>query len=110
MMFPRSAVFLAVAALAGCAAAPAPAPYIKPPQVTVSNFTGDTIAKVVARPCETRDPAQGRVLATDLKHNRSIALTIATNCSDLEAFNREDRLVGRQLRVSLPPDLDWRIY
>lgn len=109
MIFPRSAVFLVVATLAGCVA-PAPTPYIKPPQVNISNHTGDTIARVVARPCGSQDPAENRLLVVDLKSSRSVSVEITSDCTDLEAFNREGRLVGRQLGVSLPPDLDWRIY
>jgi len=83
---------------------------IKAPELTVVNSTGETIDRIVERSCDANDDSNDRVLARDLKSGRSLVIPLAVTCSNLEAFNKEGRVVGRQAEVSTPPDLYWQIY
>lgn len=83
---------------------------IKAPQLTVVNFTGETIDRIVERSCDVNDDSRDRVLARELKTGRSLVIPLLTTCSNLEAINKEGRVVGRQAEVSTPPDLYWQIY
>lgn len=85
-------------------------PNIKAPELTVVNSTGETIDRIVERSCDANDDSNDRVLARDLKTGRSLVIPLAVTCSNLEAFNKEGRVVGRQAEVSTPPDLYWQIY
>ncbi|MDF3126991.1 hypothetical protein [Rheinheimera sp. 1928-s] len=83
---------------------------IKAPELTVVNSTGETIDRIVERSCDANDDSNDRVLARELKTGRSLVIPLAVTCSNLEAFNKEGRVVGRQAEVSTPPDLYWQIY
>jgi hypothetical protein len=85
-------------------------PAIKAPELTVVNSTGETIDRIVERSCDANDDSNDRVLARELKTGRSLVIPLAVTCSNLEAFNKEGRVVGRQAEVSTPPDLYWQIY
>lgn len=83
---------------------------IKAPELTVVNSSGETIDRIVERSCDANDDSNDKVLARDLKTGRSLVIPLAVTCSNLEAFNKEGRVIGRQAEVSTPPDLYWQIY
>jgi hypothetical protein len=78
----------------------------QPPTINLLNNTDEFIAEVVAKDCATE---KEKVIAQNIRPHTHVAIRYPTNCSDIAAYNRQKEIIGRQINISTPPPLDWKI-
>lgn len=95
---------LALSLLAGCAE---PKPIVmKTATITVQNSTSDKISRVVFMPCGTLDE---NLVFENIRVGQVVYMPLSVNCADFYAYDRNGKVIGKQLRVEMPPSLQWKI-
>lgn len=85
--------------------------------LTIVNQTGKVIAQVTAELCRSEDKNDGAsegngkisVITKNIKAYQTVRISYSAACVHLTAYDRYDRQLGRQLRVSVPPSFHWSL-
>ncbi|ANQ21047.1 hypothetical protein BA893_04970 [Vibrio natriegens] len=95
---------LALSFLAGCAE---PKPVVmKTATITVQNLTSDKISRIVFRQCGTSDD---NLVFENIRVGQVVYMPLSVNCADFYAYDRNGKVIGKQLKVEMPPSLQWKI-
>lgn len=95
---------LALSFLSGCAE---PKPIVmKAATITIQNSTSDKISRVVFRQCGTSDDT---LVFENIRVGQVVYMPLSVNCADFYAYDRNGKVIGKQLRVEMPPSLQWKI-
>ncbi|MDX1812598.1 MAG: hypothetical protein R3240_11655 [Gammaproteobacteria bacterium] len=87
---------------------------LRKPQITIANYTPLTIYKVFVTECKDREkfkntPYSGTLLVENIHTNEFIVKEYRAQCVDITAYDKDGFVVGRQVNVSIPPNLVWKI-
>ncbi|MBW3697629.1 hypothetical protein EK599_18250 [Vibrio sp. T187] len=96
--------FVVLSVLAGCAQ-PEP-PVMKATTITVYNATSNKISRVTFKTCDSQDEI---VVFEDIRAGQAVQVPLSVSCADFYAYDRNGKIVGKQLRVDIPPSLQWQI-